>query len=200
MTDSVPPPLPSEKQCCSSRFAGFLVGVVVGAVAVSAAATFYIQRERAKFNELLAFRDAGHAVQDLATGFGVNLPAGMKGNAKPESDAERVKALGDETVEDLRQGRLTAVYKLTTADYQKRVKREDFDKLLADVTNLRQIYTVPVQRESKVRKAAEGEGYEYYCSSGGNQFSGNVVFSLVFEPGDNGAWRIGQFEVTFAGR
>jgi hypothetical protein len=200
MTDSVPPPLPGEKQCCGSRFTGFLAGFVVGAVVVGAAATVYIQKERAKVSDFLAVRDAGRAVQDLASGFGVNLPAGMKGNAKPESDAERVKALGDETVEDLRQGRLTAVYKLTTADYQKRVKREDFDKLLAEVTNIRQIYTMPLQRESKVRKAAEGEGYEYYCSSGGNAFSGNVVFSLVFEPGDAGAWRISQFEVTFAGR
>jgi hypothetical protein len=66
--------------------------------------------------------------------------------------------------------------------------------------NLRYIFPHPTQRESKVRPAIEGKGYEYYCSSGGNSFSGNVVFSFVFEPGDNETWRIGQMEISYANR
>ena len=198
MTGSVPPPLPTARPCCGSRFPSFLAGLVVGAAAVGVAATGFIQRERARYMEVEALRQAGHAVQDFVGG--ALAPATPANVGVYKSDADKVKALGDETVDDLRQGRLLAVYKLTTADYKNRAKREEFDKLVEDAQHVGAILPVAAHRESKVRKAAEGDGYEYYCSSLGNGFVGNVVFSFVFEPGDNGAWRIGQFEVSYVNR
>jgi hypothetical protein len=185
MYDPVPP---SARGCCGTRFPSFLAGLVVGAAAVGVAATVHIRHEQAR---LLPAQE----VQDFVGGL-----IATSGPSPSPSDADKVRKAGDDSVDDLRQGRLLAVYNLTTAEYRNRVKREEFDKMLAEVANLRLIFPSAQMRESKVRKAAEGDGYEYYCSSGGNGFNGNVVFSFVFEPGDNGVWRIGQLEVNYANK
>lgn len=197
MSDSVPPPLPSARGCCGTRFPSFLAGLIVGAGAVGVAATIHIRHEQARLQELQAFRQSGQAVQDFVGGFGDLIAT--NGPSPSPSDADKVKKAGDDSVDDLRQGRLLAVYNLTTPEYRNRVKREDFDKLIAEVQHVSGILPL-AHRESKVRKAAEGNGYEYYCSSGGNGFGGNVVFSFVFEPGDNGVWRISQLEVNYANK
>jgi hypothetical protein len=198
MSDSIPPPLRSARGCCGNRFPSFLAGLVVGAAAVGVAATIHIRHEQARLLEPQAIRQSGQAVQDFVGGIG-DLLASNSPSPSP-SDTDKVRKAGDDSVDDLRQGRLLAVYNLTTAEYRNRVKREDFDKMLAEVANLRLIFPSAQMRESKVRKAAEGNAYEYYCSSGGNGFNGNVVFSFVFEPGDNGVWRISQLEVNYANK
>ena len=103
-------------------------------------------------------------------------------------------------MDDLRQGRLLAVYRLTTKEYQAGMKQEDFDKMIAGVQHLSSIYANPQQRESKVRKASDGDGYEYYCSSPPAANAGNVVFSFIFVPGEHGAWRISDVQVTYVNR
>jgi hypothetical protein len=182
----------------------FLAGLVVGGGVVAAAGLTYVQRERAIAQKAIAdaatIGQANRAVQDFVSGTLSLAGGGPAGSAPAASDADKVKALGDESVEDLRQSRLLAVYKLTTADYKNRVKREEFDKMMAEVSNVRHIFPIAQQRESKVRKATDGDGFEYYCSSGGNGFTGNVVFAFVFVPGDNNTWRIGQLEVNYANR
>ena len=202
----VPPPLPTARRQCGSRFPAFVVGLVIGAVTVSTFATKVIRREQARSQAAIAEalaspRQVGHVFENLVgdhlaplVGTSSSTPV-----AGPKTGAEVVKALGDESVDDLRQGRLLAVYNLTTPDYKKRFKREEFDKMIREVPNVRFISATPHQRESKVRKSLEGKGYEYYCSSGGS-FSGNVVVSFLFVPGDNGSWRIGQFEISYATR
>jgi hypothetical protein len=203
---TVPPPLPTARRQCCNRFPAFVTGLVIGAVAVGIVATGFIRREQARTQaaiaEALATRgQVGHVFDNLI-GDGLAPLAGASSSTPatgPKTSAEMVKALGDESVDDLRQGRLLAVYNLTTPDYKKRVKREEFDKMVNEVPNVRLIYSASQQRESKVRQSLEGKGYEYYCSSGGN-FSGNVVVSFLFEPGDNGNWRIGKFEINYTNR
>jgi hypothetical protein len=210
MTDS-PPPLPIAKQSCCGRFPAFLAGLLVGAAVVGVAATVFIKKERERGEAVLAdaratlaqfgasVPQAGQIMNNLMGG---QLPVSSRGGAQAAlTDAGKIKALGDESVDDLRQGRLLAVYRLTTKEYQAGKKREDFEKMMADVKSLGFIYANPLQRESKVRKAADGDGYEYYCSSEVvGAAAGNVVFSFIFVPGDNNSWRISDVQVNHTTR
>jgi len=217
MTTSVPPPLPMARESCTSRFPVFVAGFILGAALVGAGATFLINKdlscavaagadaEAALARAATEIPNAGQLLNNLAGG---QLP-GLSGTATPptvappaQTDAAKIKALGDEAVEDLRQGQVLAVYRLTTKEYQNGKKREDFEKSIVEVPNLSNIHggAFAHLRESKVRKATEGDGYEYYCTASGSNISGNVVFSFIFVPGDNNSWRISDVQVNYHSR
>lgn len=202
MSGPLPPPLPGRR-CCSSGGStmSFVVGLILGGAGVAALGSVQIQRERARAEEAAVaaanFEHANRTVQDFLGG-GI-AQAGPAAEKTAATDADKVKALGDESVEDLRQGRLLAVYRLTTKEFQGRIKWEDFEKKIAAVSQLSFVSPNQANREAKIRKAAEGDGYEYYCSATGG-FSGNVNFAIVFVPGDNGGWRIEDVQVSATSR
>lgn len=203
MSGSVPPPLPGRR-CCGSggSMMSFIAGLIVGGAAVAAVGYERLERERAAAEEAAVaaanFGQANRAVQGFLTdGLLPKATATIAADKPTATDAERVKALGDATVEDLRQGRLLAVYRLTTDDFQGHTKWEDFETKTAAVPNLRSVSSNQADREAYVRKAIKGEGYEYYCTATG-AFSGNVNFSFIFVPGDNGGWRLEDVQVSHA--
>jgi hypothetical protein len=197
MSGSLPPPLPGRR-CCSSggSMTSFIAGLILGGAAVAAVGYVHVQRERARAEEAALaaanFQHASRTVQDFLAGGPTQ--AGPAAEKPAATDADKVKALGDESVEDLRQGRLLAVYRLTTKEFQGGTKWEDFEKKVTEVSQLRFVSPNLTSREAKVRKAADGDGYEYYCSATGG-FTGNVNVAIVFVPGDNGAWRIEDVRV-----
>jgi hypothetical protein len=211
MNDSIPTVQPTEKSCCGGATLPFVAGLILGAAAVAAAGFLFFQRQRVAHQRDLAevahaqaaLAQAGQLMQGaIGTAFtaGGNTVPVAGSNAAFSAVSETIKKLGDESVDDLRQARYPAVYRHATKEYQKNVKREDFDKLLAEVQNLRYIQTEPRLRESKVVKAAEGDGYEYYCSSGGNSFNGIVNFAFTFVPAEGGGWLINDVQVSYTAK
>jgi hypothetical protein len=212
MNDPIPSVQPVEKSCCGSSMGPFLIGLVVGAGVVGAAATAFILKERTAHQRALAetaqaqaaLTQAGQLMQGaIGTAFNVagTPPVAVAATgATIPAVAETIKKLGDESVDDLRQARTLAVYRHATKEYQKKVSREDFDKMMAEVQNLRYMHPDPRLRESKVTKAAEGEGYEYYCSSGGNSFNGIVNFAFTFVPAEGGGWLISDVQASFTAK
>ena len=65
----------------------------------------------------------------------------------------------------------------------------DFEKKITAVPHIRSMGANPLNRESKVRKATDGEGYEYYCSASGG-FVGlvNVAIFVHVLPLDTHFW------------
>jgi hypothetical protein len=111
------------------------------------------------------------------------------------SEAAQVKALGDATVDDLRQGRLLSAYRLTTKAYREKVPREKFEEMVRQRSSVHSVLTNPAQRETKVRRATEGVGYEYYCTSSRTNAAGLVNFAFTFVPADGG-WRIEELDIS----
>jgi hypothetical protein len=177
----------------------FIAGLIVGGAAVAGVGFVHMQRDRARADEAAVanFEQANQTVQDFLSAplLSKATPTTVATPAAAATDADKVKALGDESVEDLRQGRLLAVYRLTTKEFQDRTKWEEFEKKFTAVSQLRLVSPNQASRESKIRKAADGDGYEYYCSATGG-FNGNVNFAIVFVPGDNGNWRIEDVQVS----
>jgi hypothetical protein len=199
---SLPVPDRSAASCCGGSKPSFLAGLVIGAVLIGAVATVYRQREMQRMAEMerMAAGEVAAPGLDPAKA-GLNLVDGVLGQttrtkASPESEAEQVKALGDATVDDLRQDRLLSVYRLTTRAYRDKMPRDQFEEMVHKVTGLRQAAQAASQRETKVRKATEGPGYEYYCTAQKAPFAGVVNFAFTFVPGDNGDWRIDELEVS----
>jgi hypothetical protein len=215
VSESIPPPLP-DRRCCGSSFLPFVAGVLVGGAAVAAAGYTYVRyeraavaRDRAAAQEAIfaaAHLDqAGTTVQGfltdaLADAVPAAVPVNPASGAAGASTEAAIKKLGEDAVDDLRQGRTLAVYRHTTKEYQKKTTREDFDKMVAEVTNLRYIYTDARQRDARIMKAAEGDSYEYYCSTGGNSFNGIVNFAFTFVPAESGGWLISDVQVSYTSK
>jgi len=127
--------------------------------------------------------------------FGNTTPKGLMAtdsNPSPIRIEAILKKLGDDCMEDLRQDRVTSVYRLTTKAYQQETTREQFEEMVHKVAKVRMVNSG--QPESKVRKAPDGKSYEYYCTSQTSNATGAVNLALIFVEAD-GDWRIGEFEL-----
>ena len=195
MSGPVPPTAPR----CGGTPSSFLTGLLVGAGLVAAAAFVFHEREQRQLaleaeHQAAEVAPAQAAVAFLENGLAQAAPAAGRTVPAKAGEVEQVKALGDATVDDLRQGRLLSAYRLTTLEFRAKTTKEAFDEMVRKANNVRNIYPNVGSRDTKVRKATDGPGYEYYCTSSGPNFSGVVNFAFVFVPLD-GDWRIDQFHV-----
>src|SRR5207237_3112954 len=145
----------------------FMLGLVFGATA--AGVGVYVWKERELQRRGAEMRDALQManLQSPAPGpgrlvmsgnaasleFGNTTPKGLMAtdsNPSPIRIEAILKKLGDDCMEDLRQDRVTSVYRLTTKAYQQKTTREQFEEMIHKVVKVRLINSG--QPESKVRK------------------------------------------------
>ena len=166
-----------------------MFGVAAGGIGVYVWQQREIQRRIARL-----MRDAAKEIE-RARSCRRTPDSGDKFPAKSTASRRQIRKLGDDCVEDLRVDRLLSVYRLTTKTYQQKVSREQFDELVHKIAKLRSItFDHTAQRESKVRKSADGKSCEYYCTANLINLPGVVNIALTFVESD-GEWRIDEIEL-----
>jgi hypothetical protein len=171
-------------------FGLFFLGLLLGA-AVAGIGVFVLQQRETQ--RRLALQEAQTAAQIGKESVGGPMSPANGGSVFVPFE-DRIKKIGDELVEDLRLDRLLSVYRRTTAAYQNKMSREQFDEMVRKIGKLRHMTIVPSQRDSKVRKIDGGRKFEYYCTSKLINQEGVVNVSFLFVEGDDD-WRIDDIEL-----
>ncbi len=170
---------------------GAAIGLVVGA-AIATGIFLYVGNRDADRRQAMALA-AGYA-----RGLARSLSAGKPGTTEGDEEEAKIEELGKDFVADLERNRLASAYRVTSAAFQKRTERKMFDELVGKHPELTDLTSDESDGEHKVRKLADGKGYDYFFT--GKQagaFSGgklvNVALTFVREGSE---WRVEQIEIT----
>jgi len=194
-----------------------LVGMVIGGVVASAVFLLLMHRQQQDhIDEIAALKLAADEVvglkaivgQNLLNPFGANDPAKGNGNkptpeqkksdSKYTPDEQKIVDLCQDLVRDFEKNRMSSVYRLTSATYQKQTDRKMFDaKFAKDQMFLQGLTQLEKDRDHKLTKLSGDKGYDFYFTARNpsyvNQPLVNFTFTMIQE---NGEWRIDDVELS----
>jgi len=179
-----------------------LVGLLIGAALTSGVFLILMRRQEARHQEqLAALRPKSiDLVNMLNSALGNSTDKAPQTAAATPADAEAAKVLafGKAFVADLENDRLASAYRTTTATYQAKQQRKEFDEMVHKIVGVRRLIQQESDRESKVRKQADGTGHEFYFTGHDYQASGQnnrINLALVIVPEKDG-FRVSELELT----